>query len=808
MNALNHLEENETLSPRSSPDALVSKASKGAICALALILTLTTVAYGPVIFNFFVGDDFVHLTWLTQAVKNPELIWRNFHSSWLDGTTTKFYRPLISIFMVTDYLTWHLNGLGFHLTNLAFHLISTASIYLIAARLTKFFQADSARNITFPLFAALIFGLYPLHPEAVSWITGRVDAIVTAFFLLSLWCYIKWRDNGRSAWCIGAAASMMLGLLSKEMAIVLPAAFAAYEILLKNPPGLSIARALTSLKPTLIFWGVLAAYFGMRYLALGTFVGGYDDSLFFISNMRDFLYGWLHGLKMLLVPVNKELLGSHSPQTRVWEASLVFILLSALVNIAGSKRLFLVFAFISAWLAFSLLPVYKIFAIADDLQGSRLAYLATVPVSFLMALAFTTGVETAKKLKFTRLFDRARLAGGVVFIAACFSILWVNNQAWREAGIEANEIRHSLDKLYAKTPGDPQVLFVGLPDQRKGAYICRNALWGMTKSPQLKRDISNCVMVDKFEPILPFGYLKQSLESSGDKVRIFRWDQNTRAFSPITLKSEIAGEKLWRGNSLSRLIEVADKEGIASHEFDKDQSLIVTTDTKRARRPAIKINLSVPCFTTDFILISGKQMEPVRDVSGLDLLYRNAINTDFNLHHRAHFDLRPDQKDFTAVFSLRSAPEWALGGKGTGFELYLPRQARLKIDSIKIESPNKLMPEISFINSGYLGTKGFLHLDMKKRAEKISYSAEAMAGAKGVVLEITRPNLLFASQNTQEKSRVLMSELKGKGTRGSITLTRDMFPALGIYEARAWAIDDNGNRIGIAGDHIVISVDS
>jgi len=58
-------------------------------------VAITIVAYSSCLFDWFVGDDYVHLIWLKEAVVHPELIWRNFYTSWLDGTTTKFYRPLI-----------------------------------------------------------------------------------------------------------------------------------------------------------------------------------------------------------------------------------------------------------------------------------------------------------------------------------------------------------------------------------------------------------------------------------------------------------------------------------------------------------------------------------------------------------------------------------------------------------------------------------------------------------------------------------------------------------------------------------------
>ncbi len=203
--------------------------------ALALIALAITVAYSATLFNWFAGDDFVHLIWLKDAIHNPELILRNFHANWLDVKTTKFYRPLISVFMVQDYALWGTNGFGFHLTNVLFLIFSSLTLFFIVRDLVAPIQGS--RKNTPAFLAALIFGLYPLHLEPVSWITGRVDCIVTAFFLASLWCYMRWRVS-KSIWLFAATwTSMVLGLLSKEMAIVLPATFVAYELLAAKSPA-------------------------------------------------------------------------------------------------------------------------------------------------------------------------------------------------------------------------------------------------------------------------------------------------------------------------------------------------------------------------------------------------------------------------------------------------------------------------------------------------------------------------------------------------------------------------------------------
>lgn len=820
----NDSDENEP-----SPQTGSSPLKRNALLLMVGIVALATIlSYLPVLFNFFAGDDFVHLTWLKQAVVYPQLIWKNFHSSWLDGTTTKFYRPLISVFMVSDYMLWGLNGLGFHITNLLFHLTSTIVLFFVSLRLGQCFSGlkEKAKTqgsaMAFAFFSSIIFGLYPLHPEAVSWITGRVDTIVTTFIIVSLWCYMQWRDGKSNLWCAGSIVSLILGLLSKEMAITLPATMAAYEVLLWWEQGGNrktlLSGAVNAVKAIIPFALVIALYFVVRLIALGTFVGGYDDSLFFISNVKDFVYGWLHALKMLIIPANKDYFNAHNAVLLLWQISLGFMAISALVNLATLKRMVPVFLFSALWLAFALLPVYKIFAIADDLQGSRLAYLATVPLSLLMAFGFTTVREQGNPAVWLRAANRLRIVWGALFLTAAAAMLWTNNQAWVTAGQQSNAIREQLNSLYStQIKGDPQVLFLSLPDHIHGAYVCRNALYGMTKHPQMVRDIQNNIMVDKFEPILPFGYLKESLQEGRDKVKIYRWDLEKKRFDSINIPDKTFSGSQGMGDTplrkydaraMKQLVRVDDKYGIKEFAAGDKGGVTVKTDAPKGRRPVLKLDFSLPCFATDFVAIKVLAPTIPADNKGLDLLYKNDINRDFNLFHRAHANIIPSSQPQTLLFSLRSAPEWALGGTSDGFELYLPLHGELKILEIETVQASALMPLIDFENSGFLGTKGFLHLDHKEKLKQVvNYNAAGVPGSGGVVFELTRPNLLFASQNDQEKCLVTLREIKSAGTTGSITLDRKDFPSLGIYELRAWATDKNGNRTGVAGDHIVISVD-
>lgn len=827
---------------QATANANSSGAKAIAFALLFFALLLTFLAYSPILFNFFAGDDFVHLIWLKEAVKHTDLIWRNFYTSWLDGTTTKFYRPLISVFMVSDYVLWRGDGTGFHLTNLLFHLTSTAFIFLIGRSLADIVQdsqsgssssssssADPLLHYLWPFAAAAIFGLYPLHTETVSWITGRVDAIVTAFITGSLWFYLQARKTtAPKAASAACAITMILALLSKEMAITLPAIFVMLEIIFprSNQAGLrliSLAKALAVLKDTALYWGIIVVYFIVRRIALGTFVGGYDDSLFFISNPAGFIRTWLNGLRLLFEPLNHELISARALPTKLWDGFLALLAVRSIGNILFADRLRKIYLFLAGWTIFSLAPVYKIFAIADDLQGSRLAYLATVPLSMLFGLGFVFAAKHTSKM---RLALASTAALGFVFL--CYHVLDLNNQAWINAGKEANAIRAGLSRLYQRIEGDPQILFVGLPDQINGAYICRNALVGMTRSPQLERDAVNSIMVDKFEPIMPFGYMKESLYKDRDKIHVFRWsaadkpgaqpDFVTMDLSAIA-EYPVNQELKYEGDGLKAVLKPDNDQCQYSFVSDGGKTVLkVDGNTGKRGFPKIVFDPGpLPCYTIEFVTVKLKQAEGSEQFKAMAkkqavaLLYSNDLVNTFDYKRRTPTPMPTEAGEQTLIFALRSLPEWSLGGQSHGLTLQLPHDSHCLIESVAITPARTLIPQFSFNNSGYLGTKGYLHLGKDKLEDTLTFDVSQIKDAQGVEMEITRPNLLFEEQNCMTKSRVAMTYSKFEGKSGTIELKREMFPALGIYQLRLWPLFKQGSgqqSRGPASDHIVISVDS
>jgi hypothetical protein len=415
--------------------------------------------------------------------------------------------------------------------------------------------------------------------------------------------------------------------------------------------------------------------------------------------------------------------------------------------------------------------------------------------------------------------------------------LSMNNDIWVRAGRQANAIRASLDKLYTRLDGDPQILFVGLPDQEHGAYICRNALPGMTRKPQLHRDVVNGLMVDRFEPIMPFGHIKKSLYDNREKLFIYRWDSARQDFEEVSLKAlstypETKPYQIPVSSFKEILHPLNGAESLTKQcqfQFLKNGLLKVQGGNGRFGRPEIEIKLAplkkaFPCFSLEFVTIKldlhqvDQSFIDFARREGGDLLYQNSLTGDFDLRKRTHCAIAltaPQQtgttettapRELTLHFPLHSLPEWALGGQAKGFILKLPHNTSATIKEIAFTPYEQLLPQLDFENSGYLGSKGYLHLSQAKPTANLSYDVSAL-NADSIEVEISRLNLLFEEQNCTQLSRVAKAPYKIAGKQGTIPLKLSDFRGAGICELRIWPLNSKTTERGLASDHIVVAID-
>ena len=209
--------------------------------AAALILVVG-LAYAPTLGNGLVWDDVPHIA------DNSHVANLGAATAYLLSPQGAYYRPLVFLGYAVERAAWGTAAPGYHLTNLLLHIANTLLVWFVARRTGV---AD-----TTALLGAAVFGLHPVQSEAVAYVSGRTDLLMTMAALLS-WAALL-QSGPTLARGIAAAAAGGLAMLSKESgyALVLLWPWLAWRHgrsrrarVALVAPGLATALLLVALRP-------------------------------------------------------------------------------------------------------------------------------------------------------------------------------------------------------------------------------------------------------------------------------------------------------------------------------------------------------------------------------------------------------------------------------------------------------------------------------------------------------------------------------------------------------------------------------
>ncbi len=197
------------------------------------IILITFVVYSNSLNNTFVYDDkaTIEENSLIRNVRNIPLFFnKNFFNSGESGVLKKVYRPLAMISFALNYRIGKFNVVGYHVVSVLFHTANAVLIYLLMRMFfgmeTPSTEIPGRRNDAHKaaFFSSLLFAVHPVNTEAVNYIWQRSELMASFFYLLALVLFIKHLNGRRAYLCyLFSVISFMMALLSKEMAVTLPA---------------------------------------------------------------------------------------------------------------------------------------------------------------------------------------------------------------------------------------------------------------------------------------------------------------------------------------------------------------------------------------------------------------------------------------------------------------------------------------------------------------------------------------------------------------------------------------------------------
>ena len=166
-----------------------------------------------------------------------------------DAPTQDIYRPLRTFSYAVITSVSGKNARSFHLASLLFHAATAAllAMVLLEAGLSAWPAA----------VGALVWGLHPVTVEATAWICSLGDVLCGFFALLSLLLYARDR-------LVPALLALVVALLGKEAAIVMPGIWLAWDAFLR--PDELRRRALRGAAPAL---GIVLVFLVLRGALIG-----------------------------------------------------------------------------------------------------------------------------------------------------------------------------------------------------------------------------------------------------------------------------------------------------------------------------------------------------------------------------------------------------------------------------------------------------------------------------------------------------------------------------------------------------------
>jgi hypothetical protein len=249
------------------------------------VAVVVAVAFGRSLANGFTYDEPLVIVQAQGFLKSTDfwvLLSSKYFSASLEGT----WRPFCTLTYMLDALV-AFHPAVFKAQSILWHIGAAWLVMALARRLLP----EPQRR--FALVAGLVFALHPVTTETVDNASFREDSLVTFWTLAVLLLAL----GGRRWLALGA---FVLGLLSKESAVVAPALLALIRLTRPAAERPSLRAVVREFVP---FAVVAAAYLAVRFGPMNT-VGQY--ALYPGGSLAGTLLGmpavWAHYLRLLVWP--------------------------------------------------------------------------------------------------------------------------------------------------------------------------------------------------------------------------------------------------------------------------------------------------------------------------------------------------------------------------------------------------------------------------------------------------------------------------------------------------------------------------
>ena len=394
----------------------------------AIAAAITFLVFLPAIEGGFVNWDDQRYVYENGLIRSIDLA---FIKTIFSTIQVSNFHPLTMLSYTVDFALWGENPLGYHLENVILHAINTFLAGWLAVRLV---EARGKHNSTFAFVAglttAILFGLHPMHVESVAWISEKKDVLSGLFFMLSLLSYLRYHKNRSFSAYALCFAFFILALLSKPMAVTLPAVLLIIDMYpLERRSKEGFGRILLEKVP---FFGasiLIAVVTVIAQRGSGALRSLETDplSLRILTAFRGFIF-YLFKLVFPtgLAPYYPHPLEQTIANYQYWGAIAIFVAITIAAVYAVKKGKA---AFPAAWAFFvvTLLPVIGIIQVGRQAAADRYIYIPAIALFILMGGALAVLVKRKKSALYP-------VIAGLAIVSVIFSFLTIKQtRIWKDS---------------------------------------------------------------------------------------------------------------------------------------------------------------------------------------------------------------------------------------------------------------------------------------------------------------------------------------------------------------------------------------
>lgn len=410
------------------------------VAAITLLAFLPVIAGGWVNWdddsNFLANDGFRGLGW-------SQIAW-----AW-KTTLLGVYQPLGWMLLEAQYCLWGMDPRGYHIVSLGLQGAIAVVLFLVAQTLIRRALPEQARLYPVGLrrasaLAAVLFAIHPIRTEAVAWLSCQTYLVSYLLVLLTTLAYLKAHENGRIAretrlWMTVALGLYVLALLSKVVAVTLPAVFLILDVYpLKR---LGRGRGLNGWLGARERWALLEKIPFFALSLVFSVIAMHSRLVFDVSlGNRIVIAGyafWFYFVKTL-VPTGLCVLylapRPVQPSDPFYLGCVLGVIVATAVVIWNSRRWP---ALTAAWMAYAvvLLPNSGLFAIVSGVAADRYCYIPSMGF-FILVGGLWFRWTSALKSSQAQVFRAGRVLvplAGVGLIGSLCVLSWFQSATWHNS---------------------------------------------------------------------------------------------------------------------------------------------------------------------------------------------------------------------------------------------------------------------------------------------------------------------------------------------------------------------------------------